>query len=341
MKLKYLLAPLLLVLLFSCGSVGETYDYNFEVSVAPEEAGSKFTQLTSETDRVIGTSLQKEAYGGASQWNASRYISVSPDGKVLAFSARKNETEDDIYIVDTEGGRSVSQRTFNGSSYNPSFSFNGKSIAFSATMSGEKNIYSVKSRGGAAVQQLTNSTGSSGNWTPVYADSLTMYFCRFEKVRTSTGSYVNKGFIWGYDFSTSLFTQYCVGMTPEPIPNTNAILITRVDAKGMSQIWKVDLESGLETLLLSDPKKGFSSPTVSSDGKKIIVVGNTAESDVRPENLDLYQLDIDGGNLTQLTFHGSDDFSPKWAPDNKSIYFVSSRANNDGKFNIWKIEIKN
>ena len=45
----------------------------------------------------------------------------------------------------------------------------------------------------------------------------------------------------------------------------------------------------------------------------------------------------DGNNLTQLTYHPGNDISAVWAPDGKSIYFLSQRGNVEGKYNVWKM----
>ena len=38
----------------------------------------------------------------------------------------------------------------------------------------------------------------------------------------------------------------------------------------------------------------------------------------------------DGSGLRQLTSHEADDTSPRWAPDGKSVYFLSTRRGSPG-----------
>lgn len=85
----------------------------------------------------------------------------------------------------------------------------------------------------------------------------------------------------------------------------------------------------------------MSSPQISPDGKKIVFVGITDGSKTKPQNLDLFLINIDGTKLTQLTFHGGHDVSPVWAPEGKSIFFISQRGNENGKFNVWKMDLTN
>ena len=48
----------------------------------------------------------------------------------------------------------------------------------------------------------------------------------------------------------------------------------------------------------------------------------------RTGNLDIYIIDINGKNLTNLTNHPSDDFSPTWSPDGRAFAYVSNRDGN-------------
>lgn len=116
------------------------------------------------------------------------------------------------------------------------------------------------------------------------------------------------------------------------------ILCTRNSQKGNSELWLINLEKGDETLLLSDTEKGFSDPAVSPDGRWILVVANSLSSITNKQNTDIYAVRSDGTQLTQITYHPEIDCSPAWSSDGKFIYFISSRANKDRKFAIWKIK---
>lgn len=103
----------------------------------------------------------------------------------------------------------------------------------------------------------------------------------------------------------------------------------------------INIRKGSETLILNDPKKGYSSPQISPDGKRIVCVGTTEGDNTKPQNLDIFVVNVDGTRLTQLTFHGGHDVSPVWAPDGKSIFFLSQRGNKQGKYNVWKMDLNN
>ena len=49
-------------------------------------------------------------------------------------------------------------------------------------------------------------------------------------------------------------------------------------------------------------------PSWSPDGERIVFVSN------RDGNNEIYVMDADGGNLTNLTKHAANEFAPAWSP---------------------------
>ena len=64
---------------------------------------------------------------------------------------------------------------------------------------------------------------------------------------------------------------------------------------------------------MSDAKRSFSSPTLSPDGKWILMVGNSEYqfNGKSYPNTDIFVCSVDGTNLTQLTYHPANDLSPQ------------------------------
>ena len=78
---------------------------------------------------------------------------------------------------------------------------------------------------------------------------------------------------------------------------------------------------GQNPMNLSDDNKserGFWSP----DGGKIALLTQ------RDGNREIYVMDADGANQTNLSNHKSEDTSPTWAPDSETVAFVSDRDGN-------------
>lgn len=326
--------------LTSCGTTKVIVDYS-QTSV-PEEGGVKFVKFTSDEERVLGTVVTVDE-AGKMLWNAAPYIAISFDGEKLAYSARKETSTDNIFIKNIKGGKATVQRTFRNNAFYPAFSPNGEHIAFCDNPENNTNVYMMKTEGGSAVQQIT--TDNAVEIGPSFSnDGKMVFYSKSENVALSDGTTKSQYNIWSYNLETSLLTQYSKGFTPNMIPNSTELVITRVNNQnGLGEIWKIDIEKGQETLLLNDAQKGYSSPAISPDGKYIVCVGTTLKTETRPMNLDIYVFKIDGSALTQLTFHGGHDFSPQWAPDGKSIFFISQRGSTEkGRYyNVWQMDYRN
>lgn len=56
---------------------------------------------------------------------------------------------------------------------------------------------------------------------------------------------------------------------------------------------------------------------------------------VRPSALDLFVMDVDGGNVRQLTFDGKGSFAPYPTADGKGVLYSSNRGADAREFDIW------
>jgi len=87
------------------------------------------------------------------------------------------------------------------------------------------------------------------------------------------------------------------------------------------RLCKLNLRTGELTVLLDDPKGGVRDPQVHYDGKKILF--SYRRGGEHPFHL--YEINIDGTGLRQLTDGPDDDIEPTYCPDG-SIVFCSSRC---------------
>ena len=88
---------------------------------------------------------------------------------------------------------------------------------------------------------------------------------------------------------------------------------------------------GPPVALTRDTSHRISSPSVSPDGKRIAYhvarVGTSA---------DIWMIDANGANPTQLTTDPGSDIRPSWFPDGKQLIFLSRR---EGKDKLWTIDL--
>jgi hypothetical protein len=96
----------------------------------------------------------------------------------------------------------------------------------------------------------------------------------------------------------------------------------KVYAQGGGALWRLNLRTGEQKALLRDDHGGLRDPQVYYDAGKILF-------SYRPGNTDhhhLYEIELDGSGLRQLTDGPYDDIEPTYLPDG-GIAFCSSRCN--------------
>ena len=297
---------------------------DYSVTSVPEEAGLDFVQITKESDYVCMPPV-KRSRGGIT-WLTNKIIDVAPDGQTIAYLSLRNNTSN-IFVKSTDKQGTSNQRTNRSGVMDFSYSPDGKQICFSESKGKTNQIFITDARQGYVCRQITS---GASDYSPVYSpDMKTIFFARME----------NRGIsIWGYDIEKNYLSSYTPGMNPTSDSNANVLYLAR-ESNGKGEIWKVDLNTGVEECVVSDNERTFFSPQLSPDGAHLVLVGGTKIENGNTVywNTDIYTCKTDGTNLQQLTHHAADDLSPVWSSDGRFIYFISQRGNADGIANVWRI----
>ena len=295
------------------------------MSYVPEEGGTTFAKITNEeNEQLIVPNIGYD--GSRLNWWANPYFAITQDGERLAYQASHNGRTN-IFVKQLTA-RSVSQqRTFSNHARDMAFSPDGERLAFAQL--GNYNysaIYLTSAVQGTVVQQVspTNVYDYGPHFSP---DGKLIFFTRQEGYTFS---------IWSYNLETGTFSNYCYGLSPMPI-NDEEFLCARRNSFNNYEIWRVNYVKGTESIILSQEDRSFTTPSLSPDGQWILCTSNTPKRPGLHENTDIYVVRTDGSRLTQLTYHEGHDLSPVWAPDGKSIYFLSQRGSEKGIYNIWKM----
>jgi dipeptidyl aminopeptidase/acylaminoacyl peptidase len=77
-----------------------------------------------------------------------------------------------------------------------------------------------------------------------------------------------------------------------------------------------------------------SDPSVSPGAKRVVFAVSSVDLDANKRTSDLWTVSVDGRGLRRLTSHPASDTSPAFAPDGRSIYFLSTRS---GSSQVWRI----
>lgn len=301
----------------------------------PEEGGVSFERITEDSDCVFANWPRETKWGlgkakiATVSWWVNPIIAVSPDGKKIGYLNFKNQTSN-IMIKNASKGGASTQRTFRTKVQDFTWSPDGKTLCFTEFRSGHNGVYLVEADQGSIVRQISNS-GDNDYAGQISDDGNLIFFHRGE------GMYAYS--LWSFDRQTNLFSNYSRGMTPVLLPNQKDVLYcSRFTDRKESEIWRVNTTTGVEEIILSQPGRSFTTPQLSPDGEWLLVTGTSIDEKGKNFNTDIFAIKADGSHFTQLTYHPGNDLSAVWAPNGKSIYFVSQRGSKEGLYNVWKMD---
>jgi len=82
--------------------------------------------------------------------------------------------------------------------------------------------------------------------------------------------------------------------------------------------------------------KRLSDPQVSPDGRRVAFVLRSTDLEADRGRTDLWSIGVDGSGLRRLTTHEAGDSNPRWSPDGRHLYFLSSRS---GSSQVWRLPV--
>lgn len=257
---------------------------------------------------------------------------VTPDGQHLVFASTRHRANADLYIKRI-GASAVTQLTNDpGKDMMPAVSPDGKLVAFASSRSGNWDIYLTDIAGGQPIQ-LTNDPAAEIH--PSFSfDGKWLVYCQlgeqsgqWELVLIELANPAVKRFI-GY------------GLFPNWSPVADRIVFQRARERGTRwySVWTIDLVNGeamRPTEIAASANCAVITPDWSPDGRHIVFCTVMAQGQDKAKQSDVWVVDVDGRNRTNLTRSRFANLQPIWASDG-SIFFTSNRSLADGE-NVWSL----
>ena len=191
----------------------------------------------------------------------------------------------------------------------PSWSSDGKEIAFCSNRSGSYQIWTMK-HNGKQQQQLTD-LAVPALFPDFSPDGERIAFM------AGVGADVD---IWVLDRATGDVTRLTSspGLDGFPAwsPDGTRLAFLSARAGGAPQVWVMNADGSGAVQLTFDPAPKGQLPDWSPDGTQI------AYQNFATGAGDIYVMDADGSNQRQLTSTPEQDFGPAWSPDGEQIAFV-------------------
>lgn len=238
----------------------------------------------------------------------NKYACITPFGgdfgKDLYYAVNEEGKYYNIFKKDNVNGNAFQQKT-SGKNFNfsPSYCPATDKVAFRCMNEGmsQPDIYMFSSSKSKALTQVTETNQAFEGNPCISPDGESLVYDR--QNYTSYKKFSGLFFLLGIE---------------------NVVIIEK------SEIWSKNLQSGESSLL----GNGYQ-PQFSPDGKRIAYVKYSSDA----KSCNIWIMDVDGNNLTQLTINKSHDGIPYWTKDNY-IFFVSDRGNEAGKYQIWRFKME-
>ena len=303
-----LLASVLGLVLSACAS-----DQVEEVAQQPE---AELTEASSGSQERRFANIRQLTFGGE---NAEAYF--SSDGSELVFqTTREGVPCDQIYRMDLDGENMELVSTGDGRTTCGYFYPNDESIVYASTHAGD-------------LESPPPPSFEMGYVWAVY-DTYDIY-----RVGTDGSDLVQLTDVPGYDAEATIGPD-------------GRIVFTSV-RDGDMEIYSMDGDGG-DVRRLTDRQGPDGGPFFSADGSKIVFRGREIPDGEeyddykrlldqglwRPTSLEIFVMDADGSNLTQVTDLGGASFGPFFHPDGDRIIFSSNWHNPEGRnFDLFMVNI--
>jgi Tol biopolymer transport system component len=272
-----------------------------------------------------GSSELKLAARRADRWFAPGGCAWSPNGKIIVCSGGSyaGGFHSQVIAVDAETGTQTefSQQAFSDIGA-PSWLADGTGVLVNAAdkESQFKQLWMISYPGGEA--KRINSDLNDYSDTNLTADSTTLATVQIDRtVNIWTAPLANPG------SGRQLTTGKLEGANGLVFTPDGRILYT-VNTNGTDDIWIMNGDGSNQRPLTTDPHQDYQ-PAVTPDGRYVIFTS------LRGGFPSLWRMDLDGGNLKQLT-EGQEDYMQNISPDGGWIVFDSWRS---GRRSPWKISI--
>jgi dipeptidyl aminopeptidase/acylaminoacyl peptidase len=247
---------------------------------------------------------------------------VSPDGKWVAYGVSTPDMEanrgvSNIWIVSTSGSDAI-QLTQSGKDSAPTWSPDGKTLAFLSGRDGTSQVYVISMEGGEAKKLTTLSTGADlFKWSPdgkniaftsgVYVD------CKDDACNKKRDEEKEKSKVKAHVADHLLYRHWDHWSEGK----RSHLFIQPVEGATAAR----DLTEGADYDVPPEERGGSADINFSPDSKEICYTAVTDKIEAISTNADLFLVPVAGGEAKRITTNQGFDGNPVYSPDGKYIAY--------------------
>ncbi len=266
---------------------------------------------------------------------------LSRDAKWVAYAVstpdlETNKSVTNIWIADTATGQAI-QISQGGKDNSPSWSPDGKSLAFLSGRDGTSQIYVLSMDGGEAKKLTTLSTGADLlKWSP---DGKTIAFtsavypdCKDDACNQKRDEEKDKSKVKARIYDHLLYRHW------DHWSDGKRSHLFVIPAYGNATA--SDLTAGADYDVPPDERGGPADINFSPDGKELCFTAVTDKVEAISTNGDLFTVAVAGGDPKRITTEQGFDGNPVYSPDGKYIAYHSQKTP-AYEADLWRLMLHN